>query len=311
MPSSENHAISALRGKNHVTVLITDSGLGGMSIFAEIAAGLKRRPIFPRVSMVYYNAWPELNRGYNRLKDTAERIRVFDQALAGAQRYRPDVVMIACNTLSVLYEYTAFSRQRTIPVVDIVRFGVDLLYQQLVQDAEAAALLLGTVTTITSGAHRSQLIAKGIAPDRLVSQVCDQLATRIESGPDSDGVAQMVEGFMSQAAQKLAMPRSRVFAALFCTHFGYVGEKIRASLQRRIGSPVSVLDPNRAMAAWLFEAAGGPCHDRSTIDMHVVSRIVWDQDRINAIARATSAISPESAQALRCYEHIPDLFELG
>ena len=69
--------------KNHVTILVTDSGLGGLAIFAEIAARLKSDPIFPEVSLIYYNAWPEQNRGYNGLKDMDERIRVFDRALAG------------------------------------------------------------------------------------------------------------------------------------------------------------------------------------------------------------------------------------
>jgi hypothetical protein len=121
----------------------------------------------------------------------------------------------------------------------------------------------------------------------------------------------MVEGFMSEAAQKLAPPRSQVFAALFCTHFGYIAERIRESLQRRIASPVRVLDPNRAMAAWLLERAGSPRRDPAAVDMRVVSRIPWDKDRIDAIAGVISFISPESAEALRRYEHLPGLFELG
>ena len=56
---------SALSAKKHLTVLVTDSGLGGMAIFAEIAARLKTASVFPKVSLIYYNAWPEQHRGYN------------------------------------------------------------------------------------------------------------------------------------------------------------------------------------------------------------------------------------------------------
>lgn len=303
-----NELIASLFEKKHVTVLITDSGLGGLSIFAEIAARLKIDPIFPDVTLIYYNAWPEQNRGYNGLKDMDERIRVFDQALAGMKRYRPDIIMIACNTLSVLYDRTAFSRREAIPVIDIVRFGVDMVYESLYREADGTAMILGTVTTIASGVHRSRLIEKGISPDRLIAQPCDQLATQIEKGPCSDEVVQLVDTFMGQAAEKLGAIPSNVFAALFCTHFGYCRDLIKEKLESRIGGPVTVLDPNQRMAAFLFAACGGSRHGRAAVDMRVVSRIVWDQAKIDAISGIIEKQSVETAQALRSYEQKPDLF---
>ena len=304
----ESRTIASLMGKDPVRILVTDSGLGGMAIFAEIAARMKRDPIFSRTAMTYFNAWPEQNRGYNALKDMDERVRVLDRALAGMKSYRPDLILIACNTLSVLYDRTAFSRRETLPVIDIVRFGVDMMYQELSTHPNRMALLLGTVTTIASGIHRSQLIGKGIAPERIVSQPCDQLATQIEEGPNSDTVASMVDGFMTQAAEKLGPGCSHVSVALFCTHFGYCKNLIREALQRRTGARVSILDPNQAMAAWLFEAAGGASHARGAVGMQVVSRIVWDRAKIDAMAHIVEVRSPETARALRGYEYKPDLF---
>ena len=308
MDSVGNEQMASLFAKKHVTILITDSGLGGLSIFAEIAARLKIDPIFPEITLVYYNAWPEQNRGYNGLKDMDERIRVFDRALAGMKRYQPDIIMIACNTLSVLYNQTAFSRRETLPVIDIVQFGVDLVYETLSREADGTAAMLGTVTTIASGVHRSRLIQKGIAPDRLISQPCDQLATRIEKGPHSDAVVQLVDLFMEQAAEKLGPRQPNVFAALFCTHFSYCRSLIKEKLETRTRSSVTILDPNQHMAAFLFEACGDNRHGHAVVNMQVVSRIIWEQAKINAISGIVEAQSAETAQALKNYEHKSDLF---
>ena len=303
-----NDAIASLFAKNHVTILVTDSGLGGLGIFAEIAARLKSDPIFPEVSLIYYNAWPEQNRGYNSLKDMDERLGVFDRALEGMKRYRPDIIMIACNTLSVLYDRTRFSRREHIPVINIVRFGVDMVFENLSREALVIAVILGTVTTVASDVHRSRLIEKGISPDRLVSQPCDQLATRIEKGPGSDAVVRLVDTYMEQAVEKLGATQSKVFAALFCTHFGYCRDLFKEKLESRIRGPVAVLDPNHRMAAFLFEVNGGRRHGHTQLDMRVVSRIVWDHTKIDSISGVIEKQSIETAEALRNYERIPDLF---
>ena len=213
-------SLASLFERKKVTILVTDSGLGGMAIFAEIAARFQRDPIFPHVSLIYYNAWPEQNRGYNSLDGMQERIRAFDRALAGMRRFQPDLVFIACNTLSVLYDRTAFSRTAEMPVIDIVRFGVEMVYEALSVSPDALAVILGTVTTIASRVHHDRLAERGIAPQRIVSQPCDQLATEIERGPGSTAVAAMIQTFMQQAADQVDSPASAVFAALCCTHFG-------------------------------------------------------------------------------------------
>jgi len=300
--------IKALLGRRKITVLITDSGLGGISICAEIARGLKTHPIFPEVSLIYYNAWPEQDRGYNRLKNTAERVRVFDRALDGMMRFDPDLIMIACNTLSVLYPRTEFSRGARIPVIDIVGFGVNMIAENLAGAADSAVVILGTLTTIASGVHRSRLVARGIDPGRIVSQPCDQLATAIEQGPRSDTVREMIATFTAQAAEKLGETRAAVFAALCCTHFGYCGKMIGKALQDRVAGPVTVLNPNDAMAGFLFAAAGDRRYPETDLDVKVVSKIIWEDGKIASVSRLIRNVSIETAEALENYERIPTLF---
>lgn len=300
--------IETLFDKKQVTVLIADSGLGGFSIFAEVASRLKTDPIFKRVSLIYYNAWPEQNRGYNRLRDTRERIRVFDRALQGMNAYGPDIIMIACNTLSVLYDRTEFSRRESVPVVDIVGFGVDMVYDSLCAAPASQAVMLGTLTTMASEVHASALKERGIAPVRLVSQPCDQLATEIEKGARSTAVRRLLDIYMPQAVDRLKSAPADVFAALFCTHFGYCRRDIQERLEQGLQRPVTVLDPNRRMAAFLFEASSGYRHEPPAVTMRVLSRIVWEPEKIDTISEIVELRSMEAAEALRNYEHLPGLF---
>lgn len=304
----EKDPILALSDKEKITIVITDSGLGGLSICADIAKRLKDHPIFPEVSVIYFNAWPEQNRGYNRLKDTAERIRVFDRALMGMKQFNPDLIMIACNTLSVLYSQTRFSGKNHIPVIDIVGFGVDLIHRSLSGSATAKAVILGTLTTIWSRTHERLLLAKGVASRQVATQACDQLATEIEKGPGSSAVESLIETYMKQAAEKMGSGHTRVFAALCCTHFGYCKDLIQKHLEDHLGKTVGILDPNQEMGAFLFKS--GRCsHTRDTaLTLRVVSKIAWNDKKIDAISGRIENISVKTADALRNYSHMPDLF---
>ena len=117
MDTTLENSINTILEKKSVSILITDSGLGGLSICAEVVSRLNRNPIFENVSITYFNAWPEQNRGYNKFDTIEERISIFNQALLGMQSYQPDLIMIACNTLSALYDKTEFSKKSDVPVL--------------------------------------------------------------------------------------------------------------------------------------------------------------------------------------------------
>jgi glutamate racemase len=308
VPFSESDKFNTFLNKKQVTILITDSGLGGISICGEIAGELMRRHIFENVSLIYFNAWPEQNRGYNRLRDTAERIQVFDSALEGMMRFKPDFIMIACNTLSVLYHRTQFSQRVDIPVVDIVGFGVDMMTKALEASSKDRAVILGTVTTIDSQVHHDHLIQRGIQPGQIISQPCDQLATEIEKGPAGKTVSQMIETYMQQAARNIDPDSGNIYAALCCTHFGYCRELIRDTLADLLEKPVTILNPNRQMAAYMFANCREIRFSDTTMEIQVVSKITWEEKKIKSISGLIQSISAETANALINYAHIPKLF---
>lgn len=306
--SSESDKFNRFYKKRQVTILITDSGLGGISICAEIAGELMQHRMFENVSLIYFNAWPEQNRGYNRLGNTAERIQVFDNALKGMMQFRPDFILIACNTLSVLYHHTKFSQHVRIPVIDIVGFGVEMMVKALETSLQDQVIILGTVTTIESHVHQDNLIQNGIRPEQIVSQPCDQLATEIEKDPAGPIVAGMIKTFMRQAVRNIDPDSDNIYAALCCTHFTYCRELIQVTLADFTKKPVAILNPNRQMAAYILDNCREIRFPHTTIDIQVVSKIIWEERKIKFISNLIQSVSPETANSLMNYTHIPQLF---
>jgi glutamate racemase len=300
--------MSAAAAKDTLSLVIADSGMGGLSICADIVSGLQARRSYRFVSLTYFNAWPEQDRGYNLLPGMAERIRVFDRALAAMLRFGPDRILIACNTLSALYANTPFSRQAPVPVVGIIDPGVDLIHSYLSFRAESRVIILGTPTTIEADTHRARLVERGIDAERIICQPCNRLAGEIEKAPEGATVRAMIESCIREAAERFPDRRRPVAAALCCTHYGYSQRIFEAALQAAFEGPITILDPNRAMSEALLADLAPRGHQDIRIDLEVVSRIAWSDEKIEAIARLLETASPLTAGALRQYRHDPDLF---
>ena len=308
MDSTTRKRIDAMLHRKNGSILITDSGLGGLSICARVVSMLGLRGLFQRVSVVYFNAWPEQHRGYNKIFPVTERIRVFDRALIGMQAHRPDLIMIACNTLSALYDRTEFSRNTPIPAVGIIDFGVDQIHASLRKNPAGKVLILGTLTTINENRHKQMLIARGVSESRILTQQCDGLATAIEKGPEGDAAAGLVDRYLREAAARIEPGVGKLFVALCCTHFGYCAGMIKKKTEELITPGVEILNPNRLMANYLFEADHGRNDLKTQVDVRVVSRIRIAAVTIDSISSLIRGDSPETAEALAKYEYNPDLF---
>jgi glutamate racemase len=300
--------MNAAAPKESPSLLIADSGMGGLSICADIVKGLQERRSYRSVAVTYFNAWPEQDRGYNLLPGMAERIRVFDRALDAMLRFSPDRILVACNTLSALYPDTPFSRKAPVPVTDIIGFGVEQMHAYLCARAESLVIILGTPTTIEADTHRARLVERGIAAERIICQPCDRLAGEIEKAPEGATVRAMIEDYVGQAAEKFPNRRLPVAASLCCTHYGYSRSLFEAALRARFEGPITILDPNKAMSEAVFADLAPRGQEDIRIDLEVVSRIVWSDEKIEAIARLLETASPLTAGALRQYRHDPDLF---
>jgi glutamate racemase len=299
-----------LPNKPHITILVTDSGLGGLSICADLVNNLVSQGAAGELSVIYFNAWPLQNKGYNNLAGDRERIRVFGNAVSAMNRYNPDLILIACNTLSVVFHQGKLAGKVLAPVMDIINFGVDMIADRLNGHPDSTVLILGTKTTVASQAHKKGLAKRGVSGNRIVQQNCHGLAGAIERDPDSPEVKSMVDRFMAEAAAGLAPGTKYIFAALCCTHYGYCQALIRKTLARHTGAEVQIINPNQAMSGQVSPGYNRGRPPSVNLEVKVVSRVRLAPQKIGSIATRIENISPHTAQALRDYKRSPDLFEV-
>lgn len=274
--------------------MITDSGLGGLSVCAALARRGGTR-------LTYVNAWPFEGRGYNDLPTTTERAAVFDRVLACLATLAPDRILIACNTLSILYPRTAFSRETTLPVQGIIEAGVGLFAEAMRAQAESPLLLLGTRTTIESAVHCEALLSLGFPPSRILGVPCHGLAAAIEQDPSGPRVAALLAD-CAAAVRQAGPAGSPVLVGLCCTHYAYIGARIRAVLEQALARPIALLDPN-ARLALAVELGGSP-----EGSVQVLSKVALGEGSRRSIAGLIAGVSSAAARALLDYRHVPDLF---
>ena len=291
-------------------LLVTDSGLGGLSICAAIERNYREAGGAAGLRLTYVNAWPAAGGGYNSLPDIESRAAVFDGALARMAAFEPDQIVIACNTLSVLYPLTAHARTTLIPAMGIIEIGVVLFMEALRADPAGIIVILGTRTTVDSGAHRDGLRAAGISGDRIITVACHGLAAAIEEDPGSPEVAGLIASCCTAAFSARPAGRS-LYAGLACTHYTYVKESIRTALERQSGGSVTVLDPNARLADRVFPPpvpGAPPRPEAREAAVSVVSGLALDERKRRGMARLLEPVSPVTARALLSYTHVPDLF---
>ncbi len=300
-----------LAQKKDVTILVTDSGLGGLSVAADIAARLPESGVFRRARIVFYNALFHSS-GYNGLASEAEKDRIFDEVLrAMEKRYRPDILLIACNTLSVVYDRTAFARKARFPVVGIVETGVDLVAGQFAKTPGATAVLFGTKTTIENEAHKKALVALGVPPERIVGQACHRLAGAIERGVATEETVGYIRQFVGEALAKAGPVEGPLFAAFVCTHYGYARQQFAEAFAAAGQPGIVLLDPNPLMGDILFAPAHLRRFPRTEVAVEVVSKLEITEQERAAIGPLLEAVSPAVAAAFRSYTFDPKLFEVS
>jgi len=302
--------IGALFTKNDVTIAVTDSGLGGLSIVADAAERLSALKSFHSVRLVFFNALFSDAGGYNSLKLRSEKIRVFDSALQSIERrYDPDLILIGCNTLSVLFPDTEFSRGSGVQVRGIVDTGVDMIAQGLREHPESRVIILGTQTTVEEGRHERLLVRKGFLPERIFHQACPDLIPYIERGYDSDETGMLISAYADEALQGLPDPGAPVLVSLNCTHYGYSLGLWRKAFLEHGAQPVAFLDPNTRMLDFLFAADTRGRFKGTRVSVEVISMVKIGGDRQESIGSFLQAVSPATAAALADYQWDPELFE--
>lgn len=302
--------LPGLLEKEEITIVVTDSGLGGLSVVADAAEKFRQHAVFRKVNLVFANALFSSDAGYNALQTREEKLKVFSNALQGMQqRYAPDIILVACNTLSVLAPDTGFARTSPVPVVGIIEDGVEQISGQLQGNPAARNIIFATQTTVDEGTHKDQLLALGIGPDQLVTQSCPQLSLYIEQGYDNMYTEMLIDAYVDEALSNMGGIDGPLSVSFNCTHFGYSLELWQRAFASRGIEVAAYLDPNTKMIDFLLPGDLQRRFEQAEITVRVVSMVDIPADRQQSIGGFLQTVSPATADALGNFELRTDLFE--
>jgi glutamate racemase len=293
-------------------ILITDSGVGGLSVCAYAERFVRTHGFTEPVRLTFANAAPENDYGYNSMSSREEKLETFDRFLTNVTaRYRPDFLYVACNTLSVLLPDTPYFRSAAIPVKGIVETGVRLMSNELEDNPSSVAIIFGTQTTIDAGAYPRLLEERGVEASRIISQACPGLADTISEDREGTRTKSEIDRWVNIALEKgtgkLALKNRPVVACLACTHYGYRKE-LFSSAFADAGVRARVINPNESAVGDLFGPGDADTEMNRDVPVEFVTRYPIPETTIEALTWFLSDISPRTVDAMRGFVHVPHLF---
>lgn len=217
-------------------ILILDSGMGGLSVLAPIRALLPNAPIVYAADSGFYP--------YGTKDEATIAQRVPEVLGRLAERFDPELIVIACNTASTI-------------ALDAARAALDVPIVGTVPAIKPAAMLsksrvigvLGTEATVRQP-YVDRLSAEFAADATVLRHGSAELVDLAEAKlrgetADLDAYARILEGLMKQPGGE----RMDVIV-LACTHFPLVREELAAAARR----PLHLVDGAEGIArrtAWL------------------------------------------------------------
>ncbi len=231
---------AALRAAPEPTILVFDSGLGGLTVLEQVR---RARPDARYVYAADDAAFP-----YGRLPEATLIQRVLDVIGRLIAAHRPDLVVIACNTASTLVLPALRQRFATpfVGVVPPIKPAAETSRSRLVT-------LLATPGTVARSYTRD-LIATYAGPCAVTSVGSGNLAGYAEAefaGLPVDDAAIGAE--IAPCFVTAADGRRTDVVCLACTHYPL----LLARFERLAPWPVTWIDPAPAIARRVLQLLGG------------------------------------------------------
>ncbi|MBN1154999.1 aspartate/glutamate racemase family protein [candidate division KSB1 bacterium] len=293
------------------TLIVTDSGLGGLSIAACLFERLRNTTYFKSARVIFFNSSFDNFSGYNKLDSHSDKVAMFNSALNSMTRkYKPDVIIIGCNTLSVIYPDTPFSKITDTPVVEIVEIGVHSIIKVVnrIHDESYHICIFGTPTTISSAVYSKKLTALGIHSSSISEIACSDLADKIEDDYTSTETISMIAACVNEASTVIRDKSTHVVISLNCTHYGYVAERFRESFQKLGYHKLSIVNPNPEMVEFLINNQRPTDYTDPTTYIEVVSRVDIFPHVMKSVGNLIIKTSPATVRAMKNYTKDPNLF---
>lgn len=208
---------------------VFDSGVGGLSVWREIVRAL------PREDTLYFADQAHVPYGPR----AEAEIRAFSESITRQLLgWNCKAVVVACNTASAAALKSLRETFPGVPIIGMepaVKPAAALTRTGVVGILATPATFQGRLFKATAGRHAAAI--------RLVTQVCDGLADRVERGdPDDPEALRLLERYLQPV-----LAAGADVVVLACTHYPFLMEAIR----RRCGPGVTVIDPAPAVARHL------------------------------------------------------------
>lgn len=281
-------------------IIVCDSGLGGVSVAANLILQNVSQNCEPKdnYEIIYFNAFPDLQFGYNDLPTLYDREKMFRNVLEAMENFNPEVCIIACNTLSIIYNSLSSWYKPNFPVLGIVETATDAMIQFLLGKKENKVVILGTKTTVESCVYQDLLLKNNIEKNRIFQLACPNLAKNIERVPNSLEIREQITSYCKTIAQ---MDINSHTALVFCcTHYGYVKEIWEEEFFRATKLNCTIINPND-----YFKFSG------NFINFSFHSRIPLSNETKNTFTNMYKLKAPLIANALQNAVVNKKLFNIG
>jgi glutamate racemase len=230
-------------------ILLFDSGVGGLTVLAEL------RKLLPEAPVIYAADTAGLPYGEKTEAEIAARVAGLLGRLA--ERHSPRLITIACNTASTI----ALGMVREVLHVPIVG-TVPAIKPAAALTKTGAIGLLGTAATIRQG-YVDRLEAEFAGGKRLIRHACPELVAAAEAvlrgeEPDPAVFEAAANGLRSQPGGEEIDT-----VVLACTHFPLVEAQLRAVL----GTNVRFVHGAEGIARRIEFLTRGQPFERETPDL--------------------------------------------
>ncbi|HET7848352.1 MAG TPA: glutamate racemase [Pseudolabrys sp.] len=248
------------------TVLVFDSGLGGVTVYREIA---RARPDARLIYVADDAAFPYGDLAENKLVG-----RVLKVVGDAAERCDPDLVVIACNTASTLALGDLRARF-SVPFVGTV----PAIKPACAQSQSKHVAVLGTQATVSREYTRA-LIREFAAGCKVTLVGSARLATLAEA--DLNGRPPADEDIAAEIAPCFVLDGNRRVdtVVLACTHYPLLLGRLRANAPW----PVDWIDPAPAIARRVVDLLGPTVPGRAAVP----AQMLFTSGRLPPIALTTA-----------------------
>jgi glutamate racemase len=232
------------------TILVFDSGLGGLTIHAELT---KVRPDARYVYVADDAGFP-----YGLFAEAALAERVTALMARLIARYAPDLVVVACNTAStvnvVLPHLRAHFDLPFVGTVPPIKPAAALSRSRLISVLATPGTVARAYTKSLIEAHAGECRVTLVGAPRLAELATAELCG--EPVRDGDVLAEIAPAFVQEGAARTDV------VALGCTHYPL----LLSRFQRLAPWPVTWIDPAPAVARRVVQLLGETVPGRSARD---------------------------------------------